>query len=57
MKIINFFIVKESEAPTNNAGSGQIAAIGIGSNGEPPKRANKLPIFKRKFSDLRNVRK
>jgi len=57
MKIINFKIIKESEVPTNNIGSGQVAATGIGPSGEPPKKGLKLPIFKRKkFVDIRNAR-
>lgn len=57
MKIINFIFIKESEVPTNVVGSGEVAGTGIGPSGEPPKRAIKLPLIKRKFSDLRNVRK
>lgn len=57
MKTINFKFIKESEVPTNNAGSGKIAAIGVGPSGEPPKKVIKVPLFKRKFSDLRNVGK
>lgn len=57
MKIINYKFVRESEVPTNTVGSGQIAGTGIGPSGEPPKKAIKLPLLKRKFSDLRNDRK
>lgn len=57
MKIINYKFIRESEVPTNVVGSGQIAGTGIGTTGEPPKRAIKLPLLKRKFSDIRNDRK
>lgn len=57
MKIIRYKFIRESEVPTNTTGSGQIAGLGIGASGEPPKRAIKLPILKRKFSDIRNDRK
>lgn len=56
MKLIKFKLVKESEVPTNTVGSGQIASAGIGLSGEPPKKALKLPMFKRKSSDNKNAR-
>ena len=47
----NMILENEGGVPTNNAGSGQVAAIGAGPNGEPPKKTT-LPkirqIIKRK---------
>lgn len=56
MSSLKFIIVRESEVPTNTVGSGQIAGTG-GTSGEPPRKATRLPILKRRFSDIRNVRK
>jgi len=39
------------EAPTNSAGGGQVAAIGVGPDGEPPaKKKKKDATFKRMSS-------
>ena len=42
---INEAIILSEETPTNNGGSGHIASIGVGSDGEPP---GNLAILKRK---------
>lgn len=49
----NFIKEDEGGQPVNNVGDGKVAAIGIGSQGEPPKKMiNKL--FKRKLLDVAN---
>lgn len=35
------FLLEDGEVPANNAGAGQIAGLGIGPEGEPPKRKKK----------------
>lgn len=46
-------ILSEDGAPTNSAGSGQVAGIGVGPQGEPP--AGKGNLFKRAVSRRRGV--
>jgi hypothetical protein len=43
-KFINFKQFMEN-APTNNAGAGQVAAIGVGPQGDPP--GKKFILFKK----------
>jgi hypothetical protein len=48
------FIAEEGEAVTNNVGSGRVAGLGVGAQGEPPK-SKKVKIntmFKRKMIDV-----
>lgn len=48
------FITEDGEAVTNNVGSGRIAGLGVGAQGEPPK-SKKVKIntmFKRKMIDV-----
>lgn len=41
--------VKE-EAPTTAAGNGAVAGIGVGPNGEPPKKLKKFSQFIKRWS-------
>jgi hypothetical protein len=48
------FIAEEGEGITNNVGSGRVAGLGVGAQGEPPK-SKKVKIntmFKRKMIDV-----
>jgi hypothetical protein len=48
------FIAEEGEGITNNVGSGRVAGLGVGAQGEPPK-TKKVKIntmFKRKMIDV-----
>lgn len=50
---LNIVLNEEGEAtgPANNVGSGRIAGLGIGAQGEPPKKAKINKMFKRKMLD------
>lgn len=49
-------IVEEGEgaatAPVNNVGGGKVAGLGIGPQGEPPKKTKLNAMFKRKMIDV-----
>jgi hypothetical protein len=46
MKTFKEFV--KEEVPTNSASSGAVAAIGVGQNGEPPKKLKHILMLKRK---------
>ena len=39
-------------APANNVGGGKVAGLGIGAQGEPPKKAKLNAMFRRKLIDV-----
>jgi len=39
-------------APVNNVGGGKVAGLGIGAQGEPPKKAKLNAMFRRKLIDV-----
>lgn len=41
-----------ASAPVNNVGGGKIAGLGIGPQGEPPKKTKLNAMFKRKMTDV-----
>lgn len=51
MKTLSEFLqekIDESEVPVNNAGDGNIAAIGVGAHGEPGvRKKRKTPLARR----------
>lgn len=46
----------KEDSPTNSAGSGEVAGIGVGPNGEPGVRSNPKNKYKKKNSDESNNR-
>jgi hypothetical protein len=48
---------EEIAAPTNAVGHGAIAGIGIGPQGEPGRKANMMPMMRRKLDVLNRVKK
>lgn len=54
-KFIDFLKkIYEEGVPTNAAGGGQVAGLGVGSQGEPGRKAVMKKMIKRKLPDVPN---
>lgn len=47
--------INEDGAPTVNAGGGMIAGIGVGPQGEPGRKANMMPLARRRAEVIKKV--
>ena len=49
--------INEDGAPTNCVGAGAIAGIGIGPQGEPGRKAQLMPLARRRVETMKKVAK